>query len=72
MLIDFPLEFGNLYRNEFYGTEIYIMHFLEPPRFLNGPDLVGPKVNGLYDLGLAERPPHSSCLPGSYLWVLGP
>ena len=40
----------------------YIMHFLEPARFLNAPDLAGRKVNVLYDLGLAERPPHSSCL----------
>ena len=27
----------------FYATETYIMHFLEPARFLNAPDLAGCK-----------------------------
>ena len=46
----------------FYATDTYIMHFLEPTRFLNAPDLAGCKVNVLYDPGLAKRPTHSSCL----------
>ena len=32
------------------------MHFLEPTRFLNAPDLAGCKVNVPYNPGLAERP----------------
>ena len=32
------------------------MHCLEPARFLNAPDLVGCKINVLYDPGIAERP----------------
>jgi len=40
------------------------MHFLEPSRFLNAPDLAGRTVNVLYNPGLAARlpPPHYSCL----------
>jgi len=34
--------------NLFYATETYIMHFLEPARFLIAPDLAGRKVNLLY------------------------
>jgi len=33
------------------------MHFLQPARFLNTPDLAGRKVNVLYDPGLSDRPP---------------
>ncbi len=32
----------------FYATETFIMHSLEPARFLNAPDLAGRKVNVLY------------------------
>ena len=42
--------------------EMYIMHFLEPARFLNVLDLEGCKVNVLYDPGLAERPPPTSAV----------
>ena len=38
------------------------MHFLEPARFLNAPDLVGRKVNILYHPSLAERPPPTSAV----------
>ena len=54
----------------FYAMETYIMHFLEPARFLNAPDLAGQKVNVLYDPGLPERPPPLQLF--TYLWVFGP
>jgi len=34
--------------SSFYALETYILHFLEPGRFLNAPDLAGCKVNVLY------------------------
>ena len=55
----------------FYAMKTYIMHFLEPARFLNAPDLAGREVKVLYDPGLAERP-HPT--PAVYIplgvWVL--
>ena len=38
------------------------MHFLEPAQFINAPDLLGHKVNVLYNPGLAERPPPTSAV----------
>ena len=39
-----------------YAMETYNMHFLEPARFLNAPDLAWHKVNVLYEPALAQRP----------------